>query len=282
MYWTEIVTITPDVASDMLARNYSHNRNVSNEYINQLAMIMRDGRFDSENGQTIVVGNDGVLYDGQQRLSAIVASGKTFRFIVAHIDNGAEKFKSMDRGRIRKTADFIFEKNSKDLAAAARTMACIDWGHAPLLSCIQGKILPHVKIDNSLILSYYESHSDELANAVADANRMRRAAKIGAPAAYAVFIMCMRRYGDDSMLEGFVSDFCSDTTSNPTVAKTKQAITFNVSRGNNSFKFTLAYLLAGYFHMLKGDSVKQLNKSLFALATLDSMIQKARGEEVGR
>lgn len=275
-YRAEVVEITPDMASRMLARNYEHNRNISPTYIDQLAMVMEDGRFDSENGQTITVGNDGVLYDGQQRLSAMIAANKTYRFIVAHIDDGEKKFSTMDRNRVRKTADFIFDKNSKSAAAIAKTMVCVDWGHAPLLSCIKGFILPNVHVDNSLVLDYYAANADDIQAAVRDADRMRRSAKLGAPSAYGTFIMCVRKYGDDSRLDEFIEDFVSATTSNAIVAKTKQTIMLNVRRGHNSPKTTLGVLLDGYEHFLTGKNVSVLRGTSVALARLDEDIQQAR------
>ncbi len=273
MAGAKYVTMTPDDAAAMLATNFERNRNIVSAYVEQLAMIMGEGRFDSMNGQTIVVGTDGVLYDGQHRLSAQVMSGKTLTWLVATVEDGDEKYRTMDRGRSRRTADFIYDPNAKDVAALAKIMVCIEWGSTPLLSALQGKMARNAAADNGIILDYYEANVDAVQNAVRLAKRMRKEAGMGATSAYGTFIMCVERFLDPSMLDAFIDDFCRTPTQSATVASARQNIALNRQRrGNGGIKWTLGILLDAYKHYLAGDGSKMLNKGGVELGRLDAAI----------
>lgn len=70
---TEFVNMGPARAKALLDAN-SKNRPISKYAVTRLADAIRRGEWIA-NGATIVVGHDGVLLDGQHRLSAIVAAG---------------------------------------------------------------------------------------------------------------------------------------------------------------------------------------------------------------
>ncbi|HYX22226.1 MAG TPA: hypothetical protein VFA98_15390 [Thermoanaerobaculia bacterium] len=74
-------TIDPREANDLLEKHNDHNRKLRESYVNQLAEEMRHGRW-QETHQAIGINCDGSLIDGQHRLAAIVASGKSQRFLV--------------------------------------------------------------------------------------------------------------------------------------------------------------------------------------------------------
>ena len=273
MSTAKFVTMTPDDAAALLAANYEHNRNIIASYVKQLAMIMGEGRFDSANGQTIVVGTDGVLYDGQHRLSAQVMSGKTITWLVVTVEDGESKYRTMDRGHSRRTADFINDPNKKDAAALAKIMVCIEWGASPLLSALQGKFTKDTQADNGIILDYYSANAADVQRSVKTAKRMRAAAQIGATSAYGTFVMCAERYLDASRLDAFIEDFCSTPQQSATVAAARQNIALNRQRrGNGSVKWTLGILLDAYKHYLAGDGSKMLNKGAAELGKLNSAI----------
>jgi hypothetical protein len=73
--------ITPEIAEHFLAMN--RNRRLRNDHVKKLANDMRNGYW-SECIDPIYFLTDGSLVEGQHRLRAVIASGTTQRFYVAH------------------------------------------------------------------------------------------------------------------------------------------------------------------------------------------------------
>lgn len=68
---TEIVNLTPDIASRMLNTN-QRNRPLKNNVVKQYAAAMLRGEW-KLNGETIIISRDGNLLDGQHRISALAS-----------------------------------------------------------------------------------------------------------------------------------------------------------------------------------------------------------------
>ena len=71
---TRIELVTPEAAQKYLSRNIHNYRPFRQNVAAEYAEDMKNGRWES-NGEAIVFDRDGVLKDGQHRLSAIVQSG---------------------------------------------------------------------------------------------------------------------------------------------------------------------------------------------------------------
>ena len=71
--YSEVATITPDLASALLERN-SDNRPLNKGRVSLYAADMAEGRW-ALNGEPIIVSSDGMLNDGQHRVAAIIAAG---------------------------------------------------------------------------------------------------------------------------------------------------------------------------------------------------------------
>lgn len=117
---TEIREITPLVAKEMLKRN-PNNRKISRGHVDFLSHEMSNGNWKFD-GQPIRLSESGALLDGQHRLSAIIKSGTTQKFlIIKGIDE--EAFKVMDTGKSRSSGDlFSIEgiDNAKAVASASK------------------------------------------------------------------------------------------------------------------------------------------------------------------
>jgi hypothetical protein len=133
---TETIIITPALAEIMLRHN-ADNRPVRAGYVQQLAKIMREGGW-RLTSQGISFTRDGVLNDGQHRLSAIIASGKS---IDCRVTFGEDRtvFQVLDAGRGRSGGDVLHIAGYKywtHLAAAARIYAGVTsdrpWSTPPL------------------------------------------------------------------------------------------------------------------------------------------------------
>lgn len=124
----EVVLVTPELAAQMLSRN-SHNRNLRESVVARFATDMLEGNW-TWNAQPIMFSRDGVLLDGQHRLSAIVRSGVAMSLLVVRgLDATAQE--TIDVGLRRSFNDVLTlrgETNANMLAAIVRMVAVWDSG----------------------------------------------------------------------------------------------------------------------------------------------------------
>jgi hypothetical protein len=122
-----IIDIDPKTAEEILAERNKGNRPPKPNKVQQFAADMAKSRW-GVTGDTIKFGTDGRLLDGQNRLSAAVRSGKSFRtHIVFGIDPAL--FGRMDIGKPRNPADILHIagfKYASTLAAAIRWAYLLD------------------------------------------------------------------------------------------------------------------------------------------------------------
>lgn len=277
-YRTELVVVTPKLAAKMLSHNYEGNRPIRKSYVSQLAEAMSEDRFISQNGQTIVLGaEDGVLYDGQHRLSAIVESGTTHVFMVAYVPDGANRYKTIDGGTKRNASDFVDLPDKNNAAAIARRLAAMELGDAPLLSCLQGRLHAKVQVDNYLTILYCEEHKDGVMQAANAARRLRYEVGCGSISTYGLFYGLVSFIGNDYLLPELIDDFCSLTPSSPTTAALKSLISRSyMQRSKPTNAWLLGTLLDGYTHFLACDDSTTLNKQTYRLNEYDRYMQDER------
>lgn len=269
-------TITPDVARDMLSRNYDGNRNIRKAYARQLAEVMRDGRFVSDNGQTIVVGRDGTLYDGQHRLTALVESGVTLDFYVFTTDD-ENVYKTIDNGTRRRAGDFINGPNATNMAAIARIAACVSQGDSPLLTCLQGRVTPNTEIDRAAIVDFVNANKDEMSAITSAANKMRSAAACGPVTVYGTFLHVVRFCDRDLLLDEFVEDFCNLAPDSATVSAAKATIQRSyVKRATPARQWLLGILLDAYEHYLKMDNSTTFNRGPKRITEYSKLVEVRR------
>lgn len=285
MYHAEIEWIDKDRAKELLAHNYSDNRKLRRSYVNQLSDVMSRGLFQSENGQTIVVGDDdGILYDGQHRLEAIVKSDTCYNFIVAYIVDGKDRYKTIDQGTKRTAADFINLPNKNDCASLSRVMACVEWGSAPLASCMQGRWNTNTIIDAGTQVLYCEQNADLVVSSVRAARNMRNAVSKGSTVPFSLFIALSRYLNEDILIDEFIDDFIADVPSNKTVAACRNSIMrvhMNKSASNVDRKWVLGILIDAYVHYTAMDDSVMLNKQSMRLEQYSKKIVLRR-EELGK
>jgi hypothetical protein len=122
-----VMDIDPKTAEQILAERNKGNRPPKPNKVQQFAADIAKGRW-GLTGDTIKFGTDGRLLDGQNRLSAGVRTGKSFRsHVVFGID--PELFGRMDVGKPRNPADVLHIagfKYASTLAAAIRWAYLLD------------------------------------------------------------------------------------------------------------------------------------------------------------
>lgn len=75
-----IEELTPQIAAELLTLN-KENRNIRSHMLKQYVSDMKSGNWKS-NGASIVIGNDGILKDGQHRLLACIQANVTLTDVI--------------------------------------------------------------------------------------------------------------------------------------------------------------------------------------------------------
>ena len=114
----ELRTITPEIASEMLECN-TRNRPLTEPHVASLVKEMKGGRW-KINGDMIRISVDGMILDGQHRLTAVVRSGMTIQsWVIDGLPN--DVFDTIDVGKRRSSGDTLVcrgEQNAHRLSAA--------------------------------------------------------------------------------------------------------------------------------------------------------------------
>lgn len=288
----ELVTMTPKDAERMLARNADENRNPSKSNIALLAELMERGEFDSENGQTIVVGADRKLYDGQHRLAAQVRANVPMKWLVVTVDDGSEAFKTIDGGRKRKVADYFKdEKNATVFSAVASFGYAAEKAKSGLMTALRGhqpaKVQSGVTGNSSanvprhLVVKYGEENRAKVSKATEMAVSMRAATgSLGTPSVFGKFVLLLMILGEDDYLPEFVNDYCLPAPDCKTCAAAKTKIMANYARDEKrkpEDKWLLGLLLDAYDHFKLMDDSTCLNSGWAKLKRYDKNLAAVQG-----
>lgn len=147
--------ISPADAEEMLKRNSDddyRNRPLNENEVRRYAQAMSGGQW-FLTGETIIFSHDGVLLNGQHRLTACIRSGVAFQtFVVFGIDR--DGFKFMDRG-MKRTAAHVF--SIEGIPNAATMAAAIKWVHQ-IKNCNGWTGGQEDRLESEMLLAlYYEN-----------------------------------------------------------------------------------------------------------------------------
>lgn len=123
--------ITPKMAEEMLKCN-THNRRISQTTIDRFSRDMAAGKWDLT-GESIIFDSTGILSDGQHRLLACIAAGRSFKALVVR-GTDKESRTSIGSGRPRSNSDNLEMANvlnATDVAAALNVIW--QWNQVPSL-----------------------------------------------------------------------------------------------------------------------------------------------------
>lgn len=148
---SRIMLITKDVANEMLRHNNNNYRKIKWDIVNKYARMLEKGLW-RLNGEPIVFDEDGVLKNGQHRLTAVV---KTNIPIEAVVVCGVDRdINTWDEGSNRSTTD---KARAENLMLSASTIGAAGL----LLSRFNG----HEKISNDEKLQYCWEHVENFKKA---------------------------------------------------------------------------------------------------------------------
>lgn len=120
--FAEIRVITPEIAERLLEVN-KKNRHISDYLVRQIANDIIKGQWQL-NGETVIVSREGLLNDGQNRLTAIILAGKPAEsFMVFGVAHATRT--TVDMGRQRTTGNFLHMEGvhySNEVAATIKLL----------------------------------------------------------------------------------------------------------------------------------------------------------------
>ena len=104
---SKILTITPEMAKEMLSRNMKNNRRINHDTVKRYARIMKIGGWNLTH-QGIAFDDNGVLIDGQHRLEAIVTANVPVQMMATYgVEHKDGEAFSIDTGTKRSTLNII-------------------------------------------------------------------------------------------------------------------------------------------------------------------------------
>ena len=178
---TEIITLTPERASNLLDRN-ERNRRVSVAHVKELARQMKAGLW-REDGAAIRMDREGRLIDGQHRCYAVVESGVSLENVIFVSDLDPAVMATIDTGKKRSSADVLsmYDPELVDTGSlAALTAAIIRWeagaGRNTLATSPEGRL--KFPADHQAVLAYFIDNRSHLIWTAREAKRVSRRVKI--------------------------------------------------------------------------------------------------------
>lgn len=143
--------ITPEKAELWLTNNY-HNRPVRDALVREYARAMSEGRWIA-NGETIKIGSDGSVIDGQHRLWACVKSKSHFYSYIIHgLDSSV--FDTIDQGKARTAGDILAIDGVEGFNAIAAAVKWIVFHER------REEQFKNVRLDNDEIRAFVRQHPE--------------------------------------------------------------------------------------------------------------------------
>lgn len=205
---SKVEYITPQKASEMLEKN-GLNRPISKETVDYYAKEMLVGEW-RLNGESIVLSDNGILLDGQHRLSAVVSAGTTVPMLVVR---GVPEnfFPTFDDGKSRCVSDAFNIADVKDYPNVASMMSkyCALRGSN---SAKDGKgnsgesIQRRMKVSKSRLLELYSNDTNDILTVLSFSKKCyskMRIMSVGEMSAYVYYLWKDKQHSFDSISKFF-------------------------------------------------------------------------------
>lgn len=226
----EVVTITPELATEFLKMN-THNRRKDAKSIETYAACMRHGKW-MLNGEPIIVSDTNVILDGQNRLYACIKAGVPFdTLMIWGISEDA--FKTIDIGKTRTAGDILFIENIKNsivVSAAITRFFNLSCGLSSEkgVDYIAGVRLAEIGKSRSDVLDFYKEH-ESLCTEVGEhvvrikqfGRMMMNASVIGG---YELYLILEKGHDKRSVFSFFEQLATGKNVENPTILLLRDAL----------------------------------------------------------
>jgi len=188
----EIVRVDAEVAASWLAKPWARQRSLSAQVTRKYARSMAAGRWEEPSLDPIGFTVDGLLANGQHRLSAVIEAGWSGDMLIAY-DVPEENFLVHDTGRHRLAAQFVRLPHAKVIASMARLILWYDERH-PASPRGGGTLF-----DNDEILAFVDdsANTDLLVECARDAENVKKNTGLP-PSVHGAVLFIARRGGADA------------------------------------------------------------------------------------
>lgn len=160
--FTETITVTPGLAAELLRRN-PDNRGLKTTKIAHFAADMRAGRW-ALNGETLKISKDGLLNDGQNRLTALIEANEVLPFLfVFGVERDSRR--TLDQGTARSAGDYLqmggcsYAKNAATTAKYVMAFERSDGRNlVPRKDITNAEVVARVEADEKIIEAAAYAH----------------------------------------------------------------------------------------------------------------------------
>lgn len=204
--FSEVVTVTPEIARHLLSVN-AGNRRVISSHVARMASDMRDGLW-VLNGESIKVSRDGRLCDGQNRLHAVVLADTSIDTVVTFGIDHDTRF-TTDQGVAKTVGDYLTMEwdgiaNASLCASVSRMLLGYRLGIKTDYLAGGGarKTLTKVRIRKE-----YKDNQKSIDNAVHFVAGKEVSKALGGKSVIATALVLMRRYSPSA--EDFITKYIS-------------------------------------------------------------------------
>lgn len=285
----ECVLLTPELAKDYLAHNYTKNRTLRPSNLSKLVEIINSGEWEpnlSRFQDPIIFNDSGVMINGQHRCLAVIQTNKSVHVWVqfgVH-DPNMTFYQKLDSGCVRKSADYIDGCNANSCAAAAKIYVALSKGSAPLLSAIQGKKAAEKKVSTEVsrteIIEAYNADPDYFQNLHKLGRNMGLLWRKNA-GAFRTALMIIDFVGRGDCIDRFVEEFSSGVSTNKTIASCKNYMTkcFCDKNFNSNAKWIIGCIFSAYDNYISGTESTCFNKTTQYISRYDKYLERARSKK---
>ena len=287
MVKTELMSITPELASEWLTHNYTGQRKLSQNVVGSYAHDIKNGNWDMDCPDPIMFAEDGTLINGQHRLNAIIRAGVPCYMLVGR-GYRKDTFAYLDNGFKRNVGDYL-GNNGKLNAAITNVVFCLAEGEFPITTSLSGLAFRGqrhgVKPSRYDLVEYFRGNADSITRYAKMAHRMRQVLKVGSEKAFGAFLWMVSNLNTESgRVEEFVNAFCSTGESIVTEGlKTIILRTYASPTSTPTMDWLLGTLLQGFDAFCADKPVRSFNKSSAFIGIYDNKLTEWRkAHETGR
>lgn len=257
--YTETVTLTPQLATQMLANKHPKQRKLDTKKARSMARDIEGKRWNNNMhwADPIMLSPDGLLMNGQHRCKAVEIT-KTPIQVDVRYNVPEEYFDFVDNGKPRYTHDFIDVKNATTLTAVARFANSIECGR-PLSMAIEGKVLSYenkrIVATRTELIDFIDENKGLLEFCTQQGMRMRTAFQGGSAGMIGCAFWLVSHISNtadtENIIKEFVDSFTDDVPSHRALASGKnlgvgRLLTAAKERTRIRSEYWLALTLAMY------------------------------------
>lgn len=284
------VHLTPQMAKEILAKNYKNNRRINWAHVSKLSMAIKNGDWNgdiSEFNGAICIADDGTLIDGQHRCQAVIYANQSIDTWI-QFDVPKEAYQYFDNGLTRRTSDYLNVKNAKSLSCLAARAFCIEHGESGIYVTMQGYIKQsaiqrqHIRVAPSRteIIEYVQENDDYLQMLFNQAKKISKF--FGSPITIAATLFLINYTNNGDMLIEFVDDMGQQVPNSSAVIASRTYIMQKVNdkRFNSDYVWLIGCLLTAYegFKNNRNVSAKALANGENQLKRYEALMLKERNE----